>query len=212
MVDLTAMPSFLLFGLGTFHGLNPGMGWLFAVALGMQEGRRAGVWRALGPLALGHALAIAAAVGAALLVGVVLPADTVRGVAGLSLVGFGVSRLLRQRHPRWGGMRVSAAGLTFWSFLMASAHGAGLMVVPIVLGSPGVHADTFAHHVHAASLPMNGALATLIHGLGYLAATAGLAVLVYEQAGLGALKRCWINIDVAWAAALVMTGALTVLL
>jgi hypothetical protein len=212
MIELTSMSSFLVFGLGAFHGLNPGMGWLFAVALGMQDGHRAGVWRALGPLALGHALAIAAAVGAALVAGAVLPADAVRGVAGLSLVGMGASRLLRQRHPRWGGMRVSAAGLTFWSFLMASAHGAGLMVLPLVLGSPGVHAEVSVHHAHASSLPMSGALATLIHGLGYLAATGTLAVLVYEKTGLGALRRCWLNLDIVWAAALVVTGTLTVLL
>ena len=212
MMDLTSMPSLIVFGLGAFHGLNPAMGWLFAVARGMQEGHRAGVWRALGPLALGHALAIAAAVGAALAVGKVLPDDAVRGVAGVTLVGMGVSRLLRQRHPRWGGMRVSASGLTFWSFLVASAHGAGLMVLPLVLGSPGVHAGAPAHHAQASSLPMSGALATLIHGLGYLAATGGLAVLVYEKAGLGALKRFWFNLDVVWAAALVATGTLTVLL
>jgi hypothetical protein len=109
-------------------------------------------------------------------------------------------------------MRVSASGLTFWSFLMASAHGAGLMVLPLVLGSPGVYADAHAHDAHTASIPLDGAMATLIHGLGYLTATGAVAVLVYEKVGLRTLNRLWFNIDVVWAAALVATGALTVLL
>src|SRR6476660_8777055 len=122
-----------LLALGAFHGVNPGMGWLFAVALGMQERRRTAVWGALLPLGIGHALAVAAAVAIALLAGAVIPIHHLRWpVAGILLV-LGVSRLFRHRHPRWVGMRVGSGGLTIWSFLMASAHGAGLMVAPIFL-------------------------------------------------------------------------------
>src|SRR6185436_9371797 len=122
--DLTGSWAALV-ALGAFHGINPGMGWLFAVALGMQERRRTAVWRALLPLGAGHALAVAAAVAIALLVGAVIPIRTLRWpVAGILLV-LGVSRLFRHRHPRWVGMRVGSRGLTVWSFLMASAHGAG---------------------------------------------------------------------------------------
>jgi hypothetical protein len=211
MMDFVASPSLVVFGLGAFHGLNPAMGWLFAVALGMQEGGRAGVWRALVPLALGHVLAIAATIAAAAAIGLVLPEASVRGVAGVSLLALGMSRLLHQRHPRWGRMRVGVAGLTFWSFLMASAHGAGLMVLPLVLGSPVVHATLHADHAAPGSTP-DGVVATLVHGAGYLLATGLVAVIVYEKTGLGLLRRLWFNVDVVWAAALVTTGMLTVLL
>ena len=97
--------------LGAWHGVNPAMGWLFAVALGMQEHRRGAVWRALPPLAAGHAVAVAAALVLAAAVGAVLPAQVLRlSIAG-ALVCWGVYRLLRPRHPRFGGMRMGAAGL-----------------------------------------------------------------------------------------------------
>ena len=122
-----------MLGLGALHGLNPGMGWLFAVGLGFQEQDRRAVWRALLPLALGHGLAIAAAVAVAMVVGAALPLTVLKWVVGLALVAFGLDRLVRGRHPRWVGMRVTLRDLTLWSLLMASAHGAGLMVVPFVL-------------------------------------------------------------------------------
>jgi hypothetical protein len=122
-----------LFLLGAFHGTNPGMGWLFAVALGMQEGSRRAVWRALLPLGLGHALAIAAVILLAVLLGVMVPLPALRVPVALTLMGTGVYRLARHCQPRWGGMRVGMVGLTAWSFLMASAHGAGLMVLPVFL-------------------------------------------------------------------------------
>ena len=122
-----------LIGLGAFHGINPGMGWLFAVALGLQERRRGAVLSALLPLGIGHALAVAAAIAFAVVAGAVMPLQWVRWVVAAILVVFGVSRLFRHRHPSWASMRVSKSGLTLWSFLMASAHGAGLMVVPLFL-------------------------------------------------------------------------------
>jgi hypothetical protein len=123
-----------LLGLGAFHGINPGMGWLFAVALGLQEQRRGAVLRALLPIALGHALSIGVVVLAIGLLHDALPEAWVRWPVGLGLAAFGAYKLVRCRHPRWVGMRVSALDLTWWSFLMATAHGAGLMLAPVLLG------------------------------------------------------------------------------
>ena len=201
----------MLMVLGAFHGINPGMGWLFAVALGMQERRRGAVLRALVPLGAGHALAVAGAVGAALAIGIVIPLGWLRWpIAGL-LISFGVLRLFRHRHPRWAGMRVSMAGLTVWSFLMATAHGAGLMVVPVFMGMSMSGAGEHAHHMPAAGA---GAafFATSLHTVAYLAVTAFVAVLVFEKLGVGILRRAWFNLDLIWSAALVATGMLTLML
>jgi hypothetical protein len=210
----------MLMALGAFHGINPGMGWLFAVALGMQERRRGAVLRALVPLGAGHALAVAGAVGAALAIGTVIPLAWLRWPTAGVLVSLGVRRLFRHRHPRWAGMRVSMGGLTAWSFLMATAHGAGLMVLPVFLGmsmsGAGAHAHhmgAHAHHMAAAETGAGAALfATGVHALGYLAVTAGVAVLVFEKLGVGILRRAWFNLDLIWSGALVATGALTLLL
>jgi hypothetical protein len=153
-----------LLALGAFHGINPGMGWLFAVALGLQEGRRRAVFRALVPIALGHALSIGVVV---LVVGFAqeaIPLEWLRWPIGAGLVLFGGYKLFRMRHPRWVGMKVSFRDLVTWSFLMASAHGAGLMLVPVLLGwsgegggdagvggeAAGGDAGTHAHHQHHA--------------------------------------------------------------
>jgi hypothetical protein len=190
-----------LFLLGAYHGINPGMGWLFAVARGMQEHRaRAVVW-SLPPIALGHALAIGVVVLIAELAQVALPLPYIRIGVAVTLVGLGVYKLIRSRHFRWGGMQVGFRDLTVWSFLMASAHGAGLMVLPVVL------AGSHAHH-HMASSPdaASGVWATLIHTLGYFAVTAAAALLVYQKFGLAMLRRSWFNLDLIWAIALVVTG------
>jgi hypothetical protein len=202
-----------LAALGAGHGLNPGMGWLFAVALGMQEGAGGAVWRALPPLALGHALAVGAAVAVAVALGGLVPAEVLQwGVGGL-LIGLGILRLVRHRHPRYGGMRVGFRELTIWSFLMATAHGAGLMVLPLVTGHrpSGAHA---MHLVRASLLPDPdgwGAalLATATHSAGYLLVTGLIAVVVYHRLGLRMLRTLWLNVDVAWGGALVLTGVLT---
>jgi hypothetical protein len=200
----------MLMGLGAFHGINPGMGWLFAVALGMQEGRRRAVLRALVPLGVGHALAVAGAVGAALAIGAVIPLGWLRWPIAAVLAALGVLRLLRHRHRRWAGMRVSMGGLTVWSFMMATAHGAGLMVVPVFMGMSMSGADGHAHHMPAAAAGVGSAVvATGLHAVGYLAVTAFIAVLVFEWLGVGILRRSWFNLDLFWASALVVTGALT---
>ncbi len=134
-----------LLGLGAFHGINPGMGWLFAVALGLQEQRRSAVLRALIPIALGHALSIGVVVVVLALLRDNLDDVWLRWPVGLGLAAFGVYKLIRCRHPRWVGMRVNFADLTAWSFLMATAHGAGLMLAPVLLGW-GAGADDHAAH------------------------------------------------------------------
>jgi hypothetical protein len=199
----------MMLGLGAFHGLNPGMGWLFAVALGLQEGRRWAVWRAMLPLGLGHGLAVGVTVLVAALAGTVMPIGALRVGVGVLLVGLGIAKLMRHRHPRYGGMRVGMAGLTVWSFLMASAHGAGIMVVPAIL--EGSHA---AHGHHAAGMQaLSGesmAIATLLHGSGYLLATALAAWLVFEKLGVLVLRRAWLNVDAIWAVALIVTGLISI--
>ena len=202
-----------LLALGAVHGLNPGMGWLFAVALGLQERDRRAVWRAFPPLALGHAAAIALAVAAAALAGRLLATEQVKGLVAASLIGFGIYRMARHTHPR-GGMRVGPRQLAVWSLLMATAHGAGLMALPFVLGASGApHAGHAGHSVAATAgiggpeLP--GLWATLVHSGGYLLVTMVVAVIVYEKIGVGILRRLWVNVDLVWSAALVVTGVLT---
>jgi hypothetical protein len=216
VTDATAMSWPALLALGAGHGINPAMGWLFAVALGLQRQRRGAVWGALGPLAVGHALAIAAAIAAAGVVGLILPLEVLKWATAVLLIGLGVFRLVRSRHITYGGMRVDARELTIWSFLMASAHGAGLMVLPLVLG--GVTSPGHAHHVATASvlgianIELNGVLAALVHTAGYLLVTGVIAVIVYERVGLRFLRKAWVNLDLVWAVALVMTGVATIVL
>jgi hypothetical protein len=190
-----------LFLLGAYHGINPGMGWLFAVARGMQEHRTRAVAWSLPPIALGHALAIGVVVLIAELARVALPMLYIRIGVAVTLVGLGVYKLIRSRHFHWGGMQVGFRDLTIWSFLMASAHGAGLMVLPVVLAGPHAH-----HHMTGFQGAAGGAWATLIHTLGYLAVTATAALLVYRKFGLAMLRRSWFNLDLIWAVALVVTG------
>jgi hypothetical protein len=200
------------------------MGWLFAVALGLQEGRARAVWRALPPLAAGHALAIGAAVLTALALGPVVPAEVLRWIVGGALVTLGGTRLVRHRHPRYGGMQVGFRELTIWSFLMASGHGAGLMVLPLLVGATGGTSDFSGHghasHLLAASLvpgvpaaaPVSlGLQVTAFHTAGYLLVTGLVALLVYRKLGLRMLRTMWINLDLIWGGALVVTGAVALL-
>ena len=199
--------------LGAGHGLNPGMGWLFAVALGMQERSSGAVWRALPALALGHAVAVGATVAVALSLGEFLPAEALDWLVGGVLLGLGALRLLRHSHPRYGGMRVGFRELATWSFLMATAHGAGIMVLPLLVGR---HGDEHAMHLaHASVLPAPGNLgtalfATTMHSAGYLLVTGLIAVVVYRRLGLRMLRTLWLNLDLVWGGALILTGVLTI--
>jgi hypothetical protein len=201
-----------------FHGINPAMGWLFAVALGLQEQKRAAVLRALPPIALGHTLSIGIIIAVVLLARVAVPYRPLKIAAAAILFCFGLYRLLRSRHPNWVGMRVGFTDLTFWSFVMASAHGAGLMLVPFFLQSPATgqphHHDTHQMHAWAFanfSAPSLLIAAVVIHTLAYLLTTALVAIVVYEKLGLAILGRAWFNIDFVWMLALMITGVFILL-
>ena len=190
--------------LGAYHGINPAMGWLFAVALGMQDRSSRGVWRSLPPIAIGHGAAIGLALVALGMIQVVVPLPAVRIVVALVLCGMGVYRVVRQRHPSWGGMQVGFRDLVFWSFLMASAHGAGLMVLPLVM-TGGESGSTLGAE------PTRLFVTLLAHTGSYLLVTASVAWLVYAKVGLMMLRRSWVNLDLVWAVALIATGVLSVL-
>jgi hypothetical protein len=211
VTELSPAPWLGLAGLGAFHGLNPAMGWLLAVALGLQEGRRRAVWRAVPAIALGHEASLA--VAAALVTGlhVVASSDALRLASALLLLGFGALKLLRpgRAHPRWVGLRLGWRDLVVWSFLMSSAHGAGLMLVPLLLGLP---ASAHAHDDLAGVGPdglLEAGAAVLLHTLAMLLVMGLVAALVYEKLGVGVLRRAWLNVDLVWAVALLAAGLLT---
>jgi hypothetical protein len=220
-------PTLALVGLGAFHGLNPGMGWLFAVAIGLQERRRAAMLRALVPIAAGHfasitVVAVAVTVGAS--------AWTTRAMAivgGVLLVAWGMWRLLSRRHFRWVGMRLNAWQLSGWSFLMASVHGAGLMLVPVLAsgGRSGPSHTTASHRtdgsptdLHQASTPpgagiggaaLHGVLAAGVHTAAMVLAGGLIAFVVYQFLGVAILRTAWINLDGIWAVVLLAAGSAT---
>ena len=204
----------LMLLLGAYHGINPGMGWLFAVALGMQEQKGSAVARALVPIALGHALSIGIVVVTAAFLGMALPQGAVRYCVAALLFGLGIFLLLRHYHPRWIRMRVGFRDLTLWSFLMATAHGAGLMLLPVLLGSRTVEAagHMAGHHHTATASPLAALLATAVHTIAYLAVTGLIAWVVYSKFGLAILRKAWLNLDAVWAAALVVTSVVTLLM
>lgn len=220
-----AWPWLVLFGLGAFHGLNPAMGWLFAVCLGLQERRCSAVLSALPPIALGHALSAGLVVAAVGLLRQRIPLEMLEYSAAAVLLGYGAYKLLRSRHPRWVGMRVGFGDLTLWSFLMASAHGAGLMLIPVLL-APGYnttgglmidhqamgHARVDPSHLPVLDSPWSLAVGVGIHTLGYVFVAGLLALLVYEKFGLTILQKAWFNVDFAWALALIATGAIILLM
>ena len=204
-----ALAWLAIFLMGAYHGINPGMGWLFAVALAMQRQSGLVVWQSLLPIAAGHALSIALVVSAAIAIGVVLPQNHVRIVVAILLFTLGFYRLLRRKHVHWGGMQVGFRDLTIWSFLMATAHGAGLMLLPVLLGMSAMsYADPNSHH-HMWMMsgdPRAGLLAVLIHTLGYLLITGLVGFVVYAKVGLNLLRRAWVNLDLVWAIALIVTA------
>jgi hypothetical protein len=203
-----------LAGLGAFHGINPAMGWLFAVALGLHRRNRTVVLQSLIPIALGHALAIAVVVFAVVVLATIVDQRAIRMISGVVLIGWAVyHRLYGSRHRVRVGMRVGMVGLGLWSFVMAAGHGAGLMLVPILLrpGPSGSSAGHMADHsMTGASLTLSLA-AIGVHTLAMLAVTGAIALLVYEWIGLAFLRRGWFNLDLLWTAALVVTGLVLLL-
>jgi hypothetical protein len=200
--------------LGAYHGVNPAMGWLFAVGLGLQEKRRGAVLEALPPIALGHAVSIALVVALVGLAQVTVAPSRLRLACGATLIGFGAYKLVSRRHPRWVGMRVGFKDLTLWSALMSTAHGAGLMLVPVVLRVPSAARAHGAHAAHAGPAALSlgeGLLAVGVHTGAMFVAMGATAVVVYEKLGLAVLRRAWVNVDVVWAGALVVAGVVTLL-
>lgn len=193
------------------------MGWLFAVALGLQERSMRAVLRAVVPIALGHVISVAAVVVLAIFAALSLPHAVVHGAAAAILLSFGIYRLVRARHPRWVGMRVGFWGLAFWGFLMASAHGAGLMLVPFVTASPAftpaaMSMPMFMPAAHPAEAQWLAALLIVgVHTLGYVLTTTAIALVVYAKFGVSFLRRAWFNVDLVWAVALIVAGVAALL-
>jgi hypothetical protein len=201
--------------LGAYHGLNPAMGWLFAVSLGMQDGDRRSVKRALVPIAIGHEASIAVVAALVLGLGVVTDQSILHMVAGAVLVGFGLFRFARPRaHPRWTRMRVNRGELTWWSFLMSSAHGAGLMVAPVLIGVGAADATADSgqtlSHVDIGGLSVTTTvLAVSVHVAAMLLAMGAISLLVYDRFGTALLRKAWLNLDWLWAGAFVLAGVVT---
>jgi hypothetical protein len=184
--------------LGAFHGVNPAMGWLFAVAIGLQARSRRAVLLALPPIAVGHLASVAAVAASIGGLGDVVPESALRvgGAAGLAV--FAVWRFATPHpHPRWVGMRLRRHELVLWSFLMSTAHGAGLMLFPFVV--------SVQEHHHAV-LPV-GLVA--LHTLAMIVVAGACAIAVYEVVGVGILRRGWVNLDRVWAYALAAGAAAT---
>jgi hypothetical protein len=197
-----------LFLLGAYHGINPAMGWLFAVALGLQKKRGRAVWESLLPIATGHVAAIAAVILVAVLAGAVVPIHALRIVVVVILVSFGVYRIVSKSHPHFGGMQVGFRDLTIWSFLMACAHGAGLMLLPVLLG---MSAMGTGHETHIAAFPSAKMqlFAVAVHTFGYVMLTGTIAWVVFTRLGVSVLRKAWLNLDFVWAVALIATAGLT---
>ena len=200
-----------LAGLGVYHGINPAMGWLFAVSRGMQERSRRAVLRSLVPIAIGHEASIALV--ALLVLGLSTTTDpqALRIGAAAALVAFGIFRFVKPRaHFRWTSMRVSDRELGMWSFLMSTAHGAGLMVAPVILG---LRASQSGGHDDMAMLsggPIDiAAVGIAVHVLAMLVVMGAIAFFVYERIGLQILRRAWLNTDQVWAGAFVLAGLVT---
>jgi hypothetical protein len=199
-----------LAALGAFHGVNPAMGWLFAVARGLQERSRRALLLSLPPIAAGHLASVAVVAALVTATRSVVATRTVAIGGGVLLVGFGLWRALSRRHFRWAGMRLSLPELAGWSFLMSSAHGAGLMLLPVLATAP----VAAGHEGHAAARAGGDALfglaATGVHTLAMFAAAGVVAVVVYEVAGLRVLRTAWFNLDRLWAGVLIAAGLLTI--
>jgi hypothetical protein len=208
---IATWPWLALILLGAWHGLNPGMGWLFAVALGLQQRSRTAVFAALLPIALGHALAIALVVLLVYIVGIVIPSQWLQiGGAGM-LFAIAIWKLWRARHPTWVGMRVNFWDLTTWSWLMATAHGAGLMVVPVLLGGRSMFCGGTSSSTNSLLFfqPLIVTAAVGVHTLSHLVIAGLVAWIVYDFVGLAVLRRSWVNLDLIWCFSLL--GAAVVL-
>lgn len=187
---------------GAYHGLNPGMGWLFALSLGLQRRSERAIALALIPIALGHAASVAVVAGVVLALGTLVPPHGLEIASACVLLAFGAYKLRTYyRHPRWVGMQVSMLDLVWWSFLMATAHGAGLMIAPALI--------TLSDAPRPGSAPL--ALAVALHTATMLAVMALVSWIVYKKVGLAVLRTSWVNFDLIWAVALLIVGVVALL-
>jgi len=192
-------------GLGLFHGINPAMGWLFAAGLGLHRKSERAVWLALVPIALGHALAVAIVLAALLALGLVVEPVPLQWLAAVVLIAWGAwHAFYGRRHKVRVGMQTGLAGLFLWSFLMANAHGAGLMLMPAVI--PLCLAAAPAHEPMATGSVIVALLALALHTGAMLAAIAAISIAVYKWIGVAFLRRGWINLDLLWSIALMVCG------
>lgn len=203
-----------LAALGAYHGLNPAMGWLFAVSQGMQQRERRAVLRALLPIAIGHELSIALVAAIVLGAAAAIEPRALHVGAAAVLLAFGIFRFVKPRaHPRWTTMRVNGRELALWSFLTSTAHGAGLMVAPVLIGLQGTEAAQAHEHNEVglvADVPLLSAgLGIALHVAAMLLVMAIVALVVYEKLGLKLLGRAWLNTDGIWAATFVLAAAIT---
>lgn len=218
---LSAIPAetvagwLVIAGFGAYHGLNPGMGWLFALALGLQQQSERAIWRSLLPITLGHALALVLVAGLVMLGSHFIAPAALSGWTAMTLLAFGAYKLVNYyRHPRWVGMKVGFRDLFAWSFLMAVAHGAGLMVAPSLVDIANASAHGDDHHsaaAHTAHLAIGAGISAgvVIHTGAMLLVMAVVAWIVYKKLGLAVLRTNWINFDLLWAIALLVVGSLS---
>jgi hypothetical protein len=200
---------------GLYHGLSPGMGWPLAVSAGMIERSSQALVAALWPLTVGHLLAMLLVIlPFALLLVIVEWQHQIQIGASLLVIGFGVFRLVNRRHPRVLA-RIRPTQLGLWSFAVAIAHGAGLMLVPTYLGlCRAADLDT-GHEAAGALINANLAMAVLVsvvHSVAMIVAGGFLAWLVYRYLGLKFVSRSWFNLDATWAFSLVLVGALSLVI
>jgi hypothetical protein len=206
MTSTNVAPWLAVAGLGAFHGLNPAMGWLFAVALGLHRKSRGVVIASLVPILIGHALAIGLVLYAALALGFILDERVLARIIGLGLIGWALWHLLYGHRRRVRvGMQTGLLGLGFWSLLMSTAHGAGLMLLPVALPLC-LAAGPAGTLTSGGSLAM-GLAVIGVHTAAMLVVIAAIAIAVYEWMGLEFLRRSWINLDLLWSIALAASGA-----
>lgn len=195
---------------GLYHGLNPGMGWPLAVSSALFERRRAALWPALGALSVGHFVAM---------LGILLPfsmmtllIDNQREIrigAGLVVIGMGLYLLITRRHPRFLA-RIPPHKLGLWSFLVALAHGAALMLVPIYLGLCAIE-ELDAGHRAASALMTTTALAlgvAILHTLAMMGSGGAMAYAVHRWLGLQFLSKGWFDLELLWAISLIAVGGI----
>lgn len=206
-VTPNALPWLAMVGFGAYHGLNPGMGWLFALSLGLQQRSERAIWLSLLPIAVGHAASLVVVALLVLAGFQFISTEVLQLATALLLIGFGLYKVFRYyRHPRWVGMKVGLRDLTWWSFLMAMAHGAGLMIAPALIGIATMEG---AHQMHVSTGGAGVFLGIALHTAAMLLVMIVVAWFVYRRFGLAVLRQNWINFDLIWAVALFVVGGLS---